>query len=82
MSNTIFKKIATQKVSHATAQFLRHEVHPLKLFPGAVLIRSHRCKRRRCTDGLPQSCTVAQEAADQAWRRRNVCLPAAAPSAP
>ena len=51
-------------------------------FPGAGLIRSHRCKRRRCTDGLPQSCTVAQEAADQAWRRRNVCLPAAAPSAP
>ena len=32
-SNTIFKKIATPKVSHATAQFLRHEVHPLKLFP-------------------------------------------------
>ena len=51
-------------------------------FPGAGLIRSHRCKRRRCTDGLPQSCTVAQEAADQAWRRHNVCLPAAAPSAP
>ena len=51
-------------------------------FPCAVLIRSHRCKRRRCTDGLPQSCTVAQKAADQAWRRRNVCLPAAAPSAP
>ncbi len=51
-------------------------------FPGAGLIRSHRCKRRRCTDGLPQSCTVAQEAADQPGRRRNVCLPAAAPSAP
>ena len=31
---------------------------------------------------MPQSCTVAQEAADQPWRRRNVCLPAAAPSAP
>ena len=58
-------------------------------FPGAGLIRSHRCKRRRCTDGgCRRPCPPCRSLA--LWRRscgsgqarRNVCLPAAAPSAP